>query len=293
MDTTSRVRHLPYQYPEHLRTDVQQAPMAPGVYLFLGEDERVPLYIGKSVNLRSRLNAHLRNKSEARLLHQTRRIAFHCTAGEISALLLEARLIKQRQPLFNRRLRRQGTLSSIVVDDAGKVQIEPSQRIDYGRDPRVYGLFKNQKKARDVLLALADEHQLCLGVMGLDSLVRQRGCFRASIGKCRSACQGKESLVEHRERLLLALTDYHVVMWPYDGPVALREQHGDMTTYHVLNHWRYLGSFDSLAHAQQGHWQVDDHFDADIYKITVKPLLANGADIVALLPRGDKRGKHE
>lgn len=286
MAMTPRARQLPYQYPEHLRTDVQQAPAAPGVYLFLGEDERVPLYIGKSINLRARLNSHLRNKSEARLLHQSRRIMFQCTAGEISALLLEARLIKQRQPLFNRRLRRQGTLSSIVVDDEGKVQIMPAHQLDYGRDPRVHGLFRHQKQARDVLLALADEYQLCLGVMGLDSLVRNRGCFRASIGKCRGACRGKESVIEHQQRLLNALAKYHVALWPYKGPVALCERHEDLAAFHVLNHWHYLGSFETLEDARQGDWRVDDHFDADIYKITVGPLLSNNADIVSLPPRG-------
>lgn len=282
MVMTSRPRELPYRYPEHLRADVQQAPTAPGVYLFLGEDERVPLYIGKSINLRARLNSHLRNKSEARLLHQTRSIIFHCTAGEISALLLEARLIKQQQPLFNRRLRRQGTLSSIVVDDMGKVQVVAARQLNYGRDPHLYGLFRHQKKARDVLLALADEHQLCLGVMGLDTLIRQRGCFRASIGKCRGACQGKESLEAHRERLLAALSEYHVALWPYAGPVALREHYQELTAIHVLDHWRYMGSFDTLDQARRGPWRVDDHFDADVYKITVTPLLSEHADIVPL-----------
>lgn len=279
---TSRLRQLPYCYPEHLRADVQQAPAAPGVYLFLGEDEQVPLYIGKSVNLRARLNSHLRNKSEARLLHQTRHITFHCTAGEISALLLEARLIKQRQPLFNRRLRRQSTLSSIVVDDAGKVQITAARQLNYGHNPHIYGLFRHQKKAREILLALADEHQLCLGMMGLDTLIRNRGCFRASIGKCRGACQGKESLAIHRERLLASLSDYHVALWPYAGPVALREHYQELTSIHVLDHWRYMGSFDSLKQARQGPWRMDDHFDADVYKITVGPLLSECADITLL-----------
>lgn len=279
---TIPARQLPYHYPEHLRADVQQAPAAPGVYLFLGEDERVPLYIGKSINLRSRLNAHLRNKSEARLLHQTRRIIFHRTAGEISALLLEARLIKQRQPLFNRRLRRQGALSSIVVDEAGGVQFVAAQQIHYGRDLYVYGLFPHQKKAREVVKILADEHQLCLGIMGLDSMVRDRGCFRASIGKCRGACRGNESLAEHRNRLLAALSSYHVAQWPYKGPVALRECYQELMAVHVLDHWRYMGSFDTLDDARQGPWQVDEHFDADVYKITVGPLLAANADIIPL-----------
>ena len=282
MATPSRARHLPYAYPEHLRMDVQKAPVAPGVYLFFGEYGRVPLYIGKSVNLRARLNSHLRNRDEARLLHQARRITFIRTAGEISALLLEARLIKERQPLFNRRLRRQGSLSSILVDDNSSVSIVPSKQVRYGRDPRVHGLFRNQKKARDLLLALADEHRLCLGIMGLDPLVRDRGCFRASIGKCGGACRGQESIDAHRERLLTALAHHHVALWPHDGPVALCEHHDELVCVHVLDHWHYMGSFASVEDARRGPWQGDERFDADIYKITVKPLLSADADIVAV-----------
>ncbi|SQI36926.1 Excinuclease cho [Serratia plymuthica] len=90
-----------YQYPEHLRTSLEVLPKSPGVYLFHGLSDSMPLYIGKSVNIRSRVMAHFRTQDEARLLRQTQRISFHETAGELGALLLEAQLIKQQQPLFN------------------------------------------------------------------------------------------------------------------------------------------------------------------------------------------------
>src|SRR5690606_41173569 len=40
-----------YAYPEHLRAQIGTLPRAPGVYVFHGEDERVPLYIGKSIDI--------------------------------------------------------------------------------------------------------------------------------------------------------------------------------------------------------------------------------------------------
>ena len=57
-----------YEYPEHLRAAIADMPPAPGVYVFHGADADMPLYIGKSVNLRSRLLSHLRNPDEARRL---------------------------------------------------------------------------------------------------------------------------------------------------------------------------------------------------------------------------------
>lgn len=82
-----------YEYPEHLRPFLSELPALPGVYVFHSESDTLPLYIGKSVNIRSRVLSHLRTPDEATMLRQARRISWICTAGEMGALLLEARLI--------------------------------------------------------------------------------------------------------------------------------------------------------------------------------------------------------
>ena len=46
-----------FQYPEHLREQAAGAPAAPGVYTFHGQPGDLPLYIGKSRNLRERVAA--------------------------------------------------------------------------------------------------------------------------------------------------------------------------------------------------------------------------------------------
>ena len=78
-----------YEYPTHLREAIENLPQAPGVYMFHGEEGDLPLYIGKSVQLRSRVLSHLRSVKEARMLRQTRRISHVRTVGEVGALLLE------------------------------------------------------------------------------------------------------------------------------------------------------------------------------------------------------------
>ena len=57
-----------YEYPNHLKEAIQDLPNAPGVYVFHGEEGDLPLYIGKSVNLRNRVLSHLRTVEEARML---------------------------------------------------------------------------------------------------------------------------------------------------------------------------------------------------------------------------------
>lgn len=109
-----------YEYPEHLRPWLEALPKLPGVYQFHGDSDTMPLYIGKSVNLRSRVLSHLRTPEEAAMLRQSRRITWQRTAGELGALLLEARLIKEQQPLFNKRLRRNKQLCAWLLADAGR-----------------------------------------------------------------------------------------------------------------------------------------------------------------------------
>ncbi|MBK6593946.1 MAG: hypothetical protein IPG23_15145 [Burkholderiales bacterium] len=52
------------------------------------------------------------------------------TAGEVGALLLEASLIKQQQPLYNQKLRRTKQLCSWLLTDHG-AQIVYSQDVNF------------------------------------------------------------------------------------------------------------------------------------------------------------------
>jgi DNA polymerase III subunit epsilon len=92
--------------PPHIeRSMIDAIPEAPGVYFFYGESP-APLYIGKSVNLRQRVLSHfsadLRSEKEMHLAREVRNIEWQRTAGELGALLREARLVKELAPSFNR-----------------------------------------------------------------------------------------------------------------------------------------------------------------------------------------------
>lgn len=95
------------------RSLVDDLPDSPGVYLFYGEND-LPLYIGKSINIRQRVLAHFSadhsHGKEMSLSQQLRRIDWIETAGELGALLMESKLIKSLQLIHNRRLRRNNAL---------------------------------------------------------------------------------------------------------------------------------------------------------------------------------------
>ncbi|EEW5199677.1 nucleotide excision repair endonuclease [Escherichia coli] len=225
-----------YEYPEHLRSFLNDLPTRPGVYLFHGESDTMPLYIGKSVNIRSRVLSHLRTPDEAAMLRQSRRISWICTAGEIGALLLEARLIKEQQPLFNKRLRRNRQLCALQL---------------------------NEKRVDVVYAKEVDK-------------------------RCAGACCGKESHEEHALRLRQSLERLRVVCWPWQGAVALKEQHPEMTQYHIIQNWLWLGAVNSLEEATT-LIRTPAGFDHDGYKILCKPLLSGNYEITELDPANDQR----
>src|SRR5215203_847532 len=82
--------------PSNLPPDAIDAlPHAPGVYLFYGLNEH-PIYIGKSIDLRTRVASHFsaehRAERELRLSQDVHRIEWEETAGELGALLRESEL---------------------------------------------------------------------------------------------------------------------------------------------------------------------------------------------------------
>jgi len=269
-----------YEYPLLLRQMADALPAAPGVYLFHAAETDLPLYIGKSVNLRARVLSHLRNAAEARLLRQTQRISHIRTTGEIGALLLEARLIKQHQPMMNQKLRRTWQLCSVRLR-GGVPEVLYSKDVDFAAQPDLFGLFTSRHAALEWLRALADEERLCFGALGLERLARGRTCFRAMVGHCAGVCRGDESRAEHDRRLRLRLDRLRLACWPYAGSIGLVERDGDACQIHVVRNWCYLGSAADLEGARRLDSQAAG-FDADGYKILCEPVLRGTVEIIML-----------
>lgn len=271
--------------PSHLPTDaLDQIPDAPGVYLFYGEND-LPLYVGKSVRLRQRVLSHFNADhklyKEMRLSQQLHRIEVRETAGEIGALLLEAQLVKELQPVHNRLLRRQGDLCAWRLKEDAKGRTQPmltyASEQDFGRADRLYGLFSTKRKAETALRELAELHQLCLVQLGLEKQAGpNKPCFGWQLKRCKGVCVGKEAESFHRARLEAALSSLHVKTWPHAGAVGLVERLGDeRTDIHVVNNWCYLGtarSEDEL-HNLLEHAPARPAFDLDTYKILSRAML--------------------
>ena len=241
-----------YEYPEHLRPWLEALPKLPGVYQFHGDSDTMPLYIGKSVNLRSRVLSHLRTPEEAAMLRQSRRITWQRTAGELGALLLEARLVKERKPTENRKLRETEAVFGLRYDPTKKRGPVLVRELLGGGDPadwaEVYGSFRTKKEADNALRELATLYKLCPRRIGTEPW-GDGACLAHQMKRCAGVCAGRETHAEHDERLLKVLESLRLPRWPWPGPVAIREYHADTgrSAMHLVDRWCLLGTAEGAA----------------------------------------------
>ena len=90
--------------PRDERPDLTGLPKDPGVYIFRDADGR-PLYVGKSVCLRTRARAHF--TTPVAWTGQAEHVDYQPTESELGALVLENRLIKALKPPGNTQLKKQ------------------------------------------------------------------------------------------------------------------------------------------------------------------------------------------
>jgi DNA polymerase III subunit epsilon len=187
--------------PPDERPDLSSLPRDPGVYVFRDADGH-PLYVGKSVCLRTRARAHF--TTPAAWTGEAEHVDYQATQSELGALLLEDRLIKALRPPGNKR---------------GK------------RGPDGYVYLRCRLDIPFPILEVAPEpargHAICVGpvrgraaaaelVEQLNSLFGLRHCGRklprrdhpsayGQMGRCLSPCLGDLDPNLYRERLDRAL----------------------------------------------------------------------------------------
>lgn len=254
---------------------VDSIPEGPGCYIFYGEN-RVPLYIGKSISLRSRVMGHfqgaLTQRKEMKLSMQIRDIDWIETSGELGALILESRLIKERMPSLNIKLRRSKDLCAWQLDSDEQGVLTPRlvghRELNPGVQKNLYGLFYSKREANSYLKAIAKKCRLCEALLGLEKRIEAKPCFGYQVKQCGGACIGESSIETHNLQLKTALELFQVQVWPYPGPIAIKEA-GHM---HVVDRWRYLGTAINEEELYELADSGESEFDLDIYKILKKAL---------------------
>lgn len=267
--------------PSNLPTDVlQDLPRGPGVYRFYGEND-VLLYVGKSTNIAQRVASHFsgdHNSSRGiRMSESLRRVDWTETAGELGALLLELRQIKQLKPLFNRRSRAAKNLVSIELTEnsSGYLQVRLVWEIEPHRLGDYFGLFRSKKDAEKALSGIAAKNDLCNKLLGLEP-DGDGPCFQRSLGRCKGACDGGEDVVRYNLRTQIAFHGLRLKTWPWKGPVGIVEHNArsGRTDILVVYSWMHVATLQGMDEIEGLSLRGQAvNFDLDSYKLVVKALM--------------------
>lgn len=268
--------YLPIKLSEET---LDSLPECPGVYIFYAENG-APLYIGKSINIKERVLSHfggdIHSPLEMKIAQQVTSVETIQTAGELGALFLESRLVKEMLPLYNKMLRRKKDLIALrqSTDNDGYLRADvdlmtaPSpQELD-----QLLGFFRSKKQAKDFLTILTREHQLCEKLLGLEKT--STSCFGYRLDRCKGACVKKEDSLHYNHRFVTAFAKTKVKRWPYGGPIIIEERNDvtDKMEYFLIDQWCFLGTVELDSLGSMKETKHDYSFDLDTYKILVRYL---------------------
>ena len=177
------------------------------------------IYIGKATNLKSRASSYfqkqaMEDRRTADWIGDIGDIDYVVCESDVDAVLMEARLIKDIQPKFNKNLKDDKTFPYLMITTR-----EDFPRVEITREPRMtgvklYGPFPNVRALRGALQVLQRVFKFRTCSLDIEEEDQRwqwfRPCLLASIGQCTAPCNLRISKSEYRR-------DIHRLQMVLDG----------------------------------------------------------------------------
>ncbi len=193
--------------PRHLDI-LADLPSETGVYYIHNAEGNI-IYIGKSKNIKKRINQHFTNtnRKSKQIQNLVDSVSYETTGSELVALLKESEAIKTIKPKFNRALRRTRFTHALYsfTDDNGYINLKID--IADGRKKPIT-TFSNRDSGKSFINHAVEDYNLCQKLTGIYQT--KTSCFNYDIKECNGACIGKESPESYNERVskLIAKNSY-------------------------------------------------------------------------------------
>lgn len=185
--------------PRHLDI-IEKLPTATGVYYMHKEGGDI-IYIGKSKNIKKRINQHFTSTSpkSKKIQSQVVAVTYEVTGSELVALLKESEEIKRNKPIFNRALRR--TIFTHALYTFRDVNGYINLKIDKANGKtNPITTFSNRQSAKQFLFKAVETYGLCQKLAGLYKT--KSACFNYGIKECNGACIQVESPELYNNRII-------------------------------------------------------------------------------------------
>ncbi|MEL0456767.1 exonuclease domain-containing protein [Flavobacteriaceae bacterium SZ-1-7] len=189
--------------PRHIDI-IEELPSITGVYYIHKADGQI-IYIGKSKNIKKRINQHFTstNQKSKKIQAQVSAVTYEETGSELIALLKESEEIKKNKPLYNRALRRSIFTHALYsfTDDNNYINLKID--ISDGRKKPIT-TFSNRQSGKSFITSAVNEYNLCQKLTGLYKT--KSSCFNYDIKECQGACIQKEPADSYNKRVQQLIT---------------------------------------------------------------------------------------
>ncbi len=178
---------------------VEHLPSKTGIY-YIHNEKGDLIYIGKSRNIKKRINQHFTGTStkSKKIQREVYSVTPEETGSELIALLKESEEIKINKPVYNRAQRKSIFEWALYAekDSNGYLNLR-LQKVD-GRKKEITS-FTTLQEGKNTLFRITEKYRLCQKLTGLYQT--NADCFQYKIKECDGACIGKITAEEYNARV--------------------------------------------------------------------------------------------
>ena len=182
------------------KEQIKNIPATCGVYFF--REGKIPIYIGKAVNLRARVTSHYQNSlldsKEKQIISKATGIDVVETLSEFEALIREAHFITEYKPIYNISLKDDKSYLYIKVtikEDYPKIY---AVRQEHEKGAMYFGPFESSRQTRYLLRFLRKIVPFCT-----QRKIGKLACFYSKIGLCHPCPNVIASIHNKKEQIEL------------------------------------------------------------------------------------------
>jgi DNA polymerase-3 subunit epsilon len=178
---------------------VESLPSKTGIYYIHNEKGDI-IYIGKSKNIKKRVNQHFTGTSRKskKIQNEVYTVTFEETGSELIALLKESEEIKINKPIYNRAQRKTLFGWALYTQKTPNGYISLKIEKADGRKKEITS-FTSLEEGKKNLFKITEQYNLCQKINGLYNT--KKSCFQYDTKQCYGACIDKESPEDYNKRV--------------------------------------------------------------------------------------------
>ncbi len=207
---------------------IEQLPTETGVY-YMYDKEGDIIFIGKSTNIKKRVNKHFTGNSNVarKLQKETRKITFEKTGNELVALLKEYEELTRTKPKYNgnhkKKLFSYGIFQKENKNGYICLYIDKTNSQE-----NTIGTFSSLIAAKNFMVKIGKDFNLCSKVNEISKA--KLNCGNYEDGNCNGACIQKEDKFQYNKRVLEAIHKYSLA----NKNILIKDRGRDIGEYSAI-----------------------------------------------------------